>query len=151
MSWELGLVAVALVLAAVNAGSFFAFSNFVMQGLGALPGPAGAAAMQEINRTAPNPVFVGAIVGAGLVGVPPAITTGGGWILAGAVLSLASLLITVAGNVPRNNALDRADVATSAGIAYWQTYLVSWTRLNTIRTLTSLTSVLAYGLALRGL
>ncbi|MDH3706075.1 MAG: DUF1772 domain-containing protein [Acidimicrobiia bacterium] len=153
--WEVGLVVIGLVGAGVSGGAFFAFSNFVMPALAKLEPNDGASAMQAINVAAPTPTFVAAIAGAGLVGVPVVVANidrlDDGrvqYVLAGAALSLASFLITVAGNVPRNNALDVVDPDSTAGQSYWMRYLTSWTRLNTLRTLTSLASVAAYGLAL---
>lgn len=155
--WQVVLVVVALVGAATSAGAFFAFSNFVMPALGTLPRRDGAAAMQAINVAAPTPTFVAAIAGAGLISVPVVIAELGQldhrpavFVTAGAALSVASFVITIAANVPRNDALDRADADQRAGQAYWERYLTSWTRWNTLRTITSLASVAAYGLALSG-
>ena len=52
--------------AGLVAGVYFAFSTFVMRGLRGIPAPAGMSAMQSINRAAPNPLFVVALVGTGL-------------------------------------------------------------------------------------
>ena len=153
--WQTALILVALVAAAVSAGAFFAFSNFVMPALGRLPAANGAAAMQAVNVAAPSPTFVAAIVGAGLLGVPVAVAqldqlgeTGVLLLVGGAVLSLASFAITITLNVPRNDALDRVDAASVPGQQYWRRYLVTWTRANTARTLTSIASVACYGGAL---
>lgn len=48
-------------------GVFFAFSTFVMQGLGRLPAPDGIAAMQRINETAVRPAFMTALFGTAAV------------------------------------------------------------------------------------
>lgn len=156
--WQVGLTLVALVAAAVSAGAFFAFSNFVMPALGRLPAAQGASAMQAVNVAAPSPTFVAAIVGAGLVGVPVAAVEldrlddrAVQLLAAGAVLSLASFLITIMLNVPRNDALDRVDADSEPGQRYWRQYLVTWTRANTARTLTSVASVACYGASLAAL
>ncbi|MEM7092060.1 MAG: anthrone oxygenase family protein [Actinomycetota bacterium] len=153
--WEVALVVIGLTGAAVNGGAFFAFSNFVMPALARLQPGDGAAAMQAINVAAPTPTFVSAIVSAGLVGVPVVVAnldrldeTAVRYVVAGVVLSLGSFLITAASNVPRNNALDGVDARSPAGQSYWARYLTSWTRLNTLRTVTSLASVATYALAL---
>lgn len=154
--WQVVAVAAGVVAAAINAGAFFTFSNFVMPALGTLPRREGAAAMQAINTAAPNPTFVATIVGAGLVTVPVIVTELGhldesaiALVTVGAAMSLASLAITVAANVPRNDALDRVDPASPAGQDYWAEYLVGWTRWNTLRTITSTASALLYALSLR--
>lgn len=153
--WQVALVVAGLLGAAVSGGAFFAFSNFVMPALAGLRPSDGASAMQAINVAAPTPTFVAAIAGAGLVGLPVVVAnldrvgdTDIRYVAAGAVLSLASFVITVAGNVPRNNALDAVDAASADGQTYWAHYLSSWTRLNTARTLTSLASVATYAMAL---
>ncbi|MGI9600648.1 MAG: hypothetical protein ACR2QE_02095, partial [Acidimicrobiales bacterium] len=94
--WQVALVVVGLVGAAVSGGAFFAFSNFVMPALGELSPRDGAKAMQAINVAAPTPLFVAAIAGAGLVGVPVVVAeldrledAAVAYVLAGAVLSLA--------------------------------------------------------------
>lgn len=66
LSW---LVLVAAVGAGLTAGVFLAFSSFVMTGLGRAPAPVGVRAMQEINRAAPNPVFMLTLFGTALLGV----------------------------------------------------------------------------------
>ncbi len=152
-NWQLVLTVIAAVAAAISAGAFFAFSNFVMRGLSTLPTAQGISAMQAINKYAPNPTFVVAIVGAGLFGVPVAVaewdnldTSEARFLLAAVLLSVASFVITMTLNVPRNTALDRHDPNTRAAEDYWQNYLTTWTRANTARCLTSSASVAAYAL-----
>ena len=153
--WEVALVIAGLVGAAVSGGAFFAFSNFVMPALAKLQPGDGAAAMQAINVAAPTPTFVAAIASAGLFGMPVVVTNldrldeaAVRYVAVGAVLSIGSFLITVAGNVPRNNAHDAIDADSPTGQSYWGHYLRSWTRLNTLHTLTSLASVATYAMAL---
>ena len=64
-------------------GVFFAFSTFVMQGLGRLPAPQGAAAMQAINVTAVTPVFMAALFGTAAVCIAAMIASGETYALAG--------------------------------------------------------------------
>ena len=58
---------VAAVGAGLAAGVFFAFSTFVMGGIGRLPDPEGLAAMQQINRAAPTPAFMTLWLGTALL------------------------------------------------------------------------------------
>lgn len=60
-------------------------------------------------------------------------------------------MITVAGKVPRNDALDRLDPDRDEGRSYWRTYLADWARPNTACTITSPGGVLAYAIALSGI
>lgn len=152
MSWQVSTIVLATVAAGINAGAFFAFSNFVMPALADLVPGDGASAMQSINRHAPNPSFVLTIVGAGVIAAPALAAEpgqdGAGWLAAGIVLSLVSFGITVACNVPRNDALE---AARSEDIPpFWAGYVVTWTRWNTVRTITSAASVAAYVVAVRG-
>jgi uncharacterized membrane protein len=60
------LLALALVAAlgcGLMAGTFFAFSVFVMRALGRLPGAHGIAAMQSINIAVVNPWFMTVFMG----------------------------------------------------------------------------------------
>lgn len=130
----------------IVAGVFFAFSNFVMPALGRLPAPAGAAAMQSINITVINPLFMTTLFGTGLAGLALA-----GWaafslgepgapfVLAGGLLYLAgTVLVTMIKNVPLNDELAplAADSADAASV--WQRYLRAWTAWNSVRTVAAL-------------
>lgn len=155
MSWQVPALVVAAVAAGVNAGAFFAFSNFVMRALEDLPRADGASAMRAINRFAPSFLFVTSIIGAGAAGIVVLATEWGDrsngttqWLAVAATLSVISFLVTMAFNVPRNNAL--ADAAPAELGEVWTGYLITWTRWNTVRTLTSAASVASYALALRG-
>lgn len=152
---ELVLTVAALIAASVSGGAFFTFSNFVMPALAKRPAAEAVSAMQAINAAAPNPMFVTAIAGAGLIGVPVALAnvdhlaeTSSTFLFAGLVLSLASLAVTMLANVPKNNALDQVDPTGATAEADWAVYVGSWTRANSLRTVTSLASVGCYALSL---
>lgn len=59
--------------AGLTAGVFLAFSSFVMSGLGRAPAAVGVRAMQEINRAAPNPVFMVTLFGTALLALVVAV------------------------------------------------------------------------------
>lgn len=154
-AWQTTLILIGAVAAAVSGGAFFAFSNFVMPALARVPVAEGIRSMQAINVAAPNIAFGAAIVGAGPVAVPVLLSEFGqlggrpvALLAAAIVASVASLVITMTLNVPRNNRLDAVDADTPEGAARWQDYLVTWTRANSARTLTSLVSVGCYALTL---
>jgi len=94
-------------------GIFFAFSTFVMKALSRLPASQGIAAMQQINITVINPLFMTAFLGTGLACLVLAVFSllqwgrpGAGWLLTGSVLYLfGTILVTMVFNVPRNDAL----------------------------------------------
>ncbi|HET9611474.1 MAG TPA: anthrone oxygenase family protein [Acidimicrobiales bacterium] len=144
---------VAAVSAAAMGGVFFAFSTFVMRALGWLPPAPGMAAMQQINRAAPTPWFMVPLFGTAVVGVGAAVGAAGEpgatLAVAGAVVYLAGLVLTIAYHVPRNEALDRLDAASPASEPAWSTYLRTWTAANHLRTLTCLAAAAAWVVALR--
>lgn len=140
--------ATAVVGAAVG-GLFYAFSTFVMRGLDRTEPVDAITAMRGINAEAQANVpflalFVGSAVLALGVGITAAVrlqSPGAGYLLTGAVLTLLAFVVTMAFNVPLNNALDRIDPSTvSAADAAreWQAYLAPWTLWNHVRTVAPL-------------
>nr|WP_281372050.1 anthrone oxygenase family protein [Modestobacter versicolor] len=134
------------------AGAFAVFSLMVMPALGALPGPAGIAAMQSVNRVAVRPPFMALFLGAAVLCLLLA-----GWelagerrplVLAGAALHLVGAVgVTVAANVPLNDALAGAD---GSAVQQWGDYLRRWTAWNTVRTAASLAAGALLVVALAG-
>jgi uncharacterized membrane protein len=140
------LTLAAAVASGLVGGVFFAFSNFVMQGLGRLRPSEGAAAMQSINITVINPLFMTALFGTGLLslvligwGFADLDEPYAGWLIAaGAIYFIGEVVVTMVYNVPRNNALARVDPQSEEGERVWRTYLVEWTRGNHVRTVAAL-------------
>jgi uncharacterized membrane protein len=147
----------AVVTSGLVGGVFFAFSNFVMQALGRLRPSEGAAAMQAINITVINPVFMTALFGMG----PLSLALAGwglvdldepyaGWLIAaGAIYVIGEIVVTGAYHVPRNNALARVNPESEEGGHVWRTYLVEWTRGNHIRTVAGLAACALFAVALQ--
>lgn len=154
------LITVATVAATVGtglvAGLMFAFSVAVLPGLRRLPPERGAAAMRAMNAAILNPLFALVFLGTAgaslvLVATAPVAAgpAGSGWRLAGGLGYLLGVIaVTFLVNVPRNQALDRADESGAAGAALWADYLRTWTAWNHIRTLAgaAATTVLTLGL-----
>ena len=148
------LTAIALVGTAMVAGVFFAFSTFVMQGLGRLPDREAAAAMQSINVTAVRPLFMTLLFGtaavvvvAVIMGVRNAGWSPSRWMIVGAVLYLGGVVLVTGGaNVPLNDKLAAMDPTAAA--TYWPDFLRDWLRDNHVRTLTSAASAVAWTIAL---
>lgn len=127
------------------AGVFFTFSNFVMRGLRRIEPAAGIAAMQSINRTVINPWFMLGFLGTTGVCVTVAAMAIIRWdnssvfLLIGCVLYVVgNFVVTMVGNVPLNNALERVQADSAEGHVLWQRYLVVWTRWNHVRAVTAL-------------
>jgi uncharacterized membrane protein len=126
----------------VVAGVFFAFSTFVMKALSSLPSAAGVAAMQAINAAAiPSTFFftgfattLGCIALAGWA-VIESQEPFAPYLLAGSALYVAgSMVITVAFNLPRNDALATVDPEGPEAAGRWARYLTEWTFWNHVRT-----------------
>lgn len=137
---------------AVIGGVFSAFSEFIMAGLLRTRPAGGIEAMQQINKTVIKTQFVAGILLIGPVAIVLAIyaamTMEGAaqisLILAPIVFVPSVLLMTMFGNVPMNNKLDRLDFTSADAGAYWTTYGRDWTRLNHIRTLGSVATAALY-------
>jgi uncharacterized membrane protein len=158
MEYILSLLTVMAALGSgLIAGVFFAFSAFVMSALGRLPPAQGIAAMQSVNVAVLNPWFFTAFFGTAavcfvlaLVGLIDRTAPGALYLLAGGVLYLGgSILVTMACNVPLNNALAAVKPDSPEGAGLWASYLTDWTAWNHIRTLASLLAAAAFILALR--
>jgi uncharacterized membrane protein len=128
------------------AGVFFAFSSFVMNGLNDLPPEQGIAAMNAINKTAPTPVFMLALMGAGALCLVLAIygfvnlgDRSSIYLIAGAALYLvAAIGLTGGYHVPLNNDLMALDPHAAGAAAQWRDYVHDWTLWNHIRAAGSL-------------
>lgn len=131
--------------AALVAGVFLTFSDFVMRSLAVSAPKSGAEAMQNINREVYRSVFMVLLMGlvpvsAGFLVIAGLGLTGPAtpWLVAGSLTYLAgTFLVTAIGNVPMNQRLDRLALADGAAQDYWPDYERRWTRLNHVRTLAS--------------
>lgn len=138
------------------AGFFFSFSILVMQALERLPAAQGIAAMQFINVVVINRWFLSAFLGTAAASAVLFVGAVLLWRVPGAFLVLAAsisyfagtFLVTMAFNVPRNNALAAVVPDSAAGAALWSEYLVSWTKWNHVRTVGAFAAMLLFILAL---
>jgi uncharacterized membrane protein len=139
------------------AGTFFAFSAFVMRALERLPVEHGVAAMQSINIVVINPVFLSVFLGTGLVCAAVFVGALLGWpqshpisLIAGSLAYLLGcLLVTMTRNVPMNKALARVAAESPEAARYWPEYVSRWTLWNHVRTVASFTAMACFVAALR--
>jgi uncharacterized membrane protein len=151
-----GLTLVTALGCGLIGGAFFAFSSFVMRALAGLPPARGIAAMQSINVVVLNPWFLGPFVGTALASLVLVLSALLRWRdpdaplrLAGGLLYLLGTFgVTVAFNVPRNEALAAVDAESAGGATLWARYVPGWTAWNTVRTLAALAAAAALTLAL---
>jgi uncharacterized membrane protein len=135
---------------------FFAFSTFVMSALARLPVPGGIAAMNSINVTVINPLFMTALFGTGLLCLMVAAYAVFNWSMGGAFLLIigavayivGNIVVTMFFNVPLNNALAAIDAASAEGAALWTRYLSEWVMWNHVRTATAIAAMAAFMAAL---
>ena len=147
-----GLSFTAAFGAALVGGVFFGFSNFVMPGLRRIPPEQGVAAMNSINVTVINPAFMTALFGTGLLClVAGALSLGSLGALDGKLILAAALLyvvgcdgVTMALNVPLNNALAAMTPGTPEAAALWTRFLGEWTMWNSVRTAACFASAILF-------
>lgn len=141
-TWRLPLVLFAAIASALTAGIFYAFSTFVMQALAQQPPAQGIAAMQSINLTVINPWFMAVFFGPAIASLVLSIYALGHWEqsialywLVGSLLYLIGTIgVTVAGNIPLNDALAIVPAHSVEGAKLWARYLTDWTLWNHVRT-----------------
>ena len=133
----------ATVLAAMGSGImsgfFYAFSGTVMGALARVPGAAGIRAMQAVNIVVLSPLFYMLFFGTAVLGLVLLALAGlgavSGFAAAGALAYLLGVIaVTVAVNVPMNDALASLAPDEPASAALWHGYLRRWTRWNHVRT-----------------
>jgi uncharacterized membrane protein len=146
------LVLVAALGSGLIAGTFFAFSAFVMRALGRLPAAQGITAMQKINIVVINPLFLSVFLGTAGLSVVMLVwsltklgTAAGVYLL---IASLAYLIgtfgVTMRLNVPLNDRLAGVGADTTEGEKVWANYLVEWTKWNHVRTVAALIALLFF-------
>ncbi len=138
------------------AGVFFAFSTFVMSALARRPPAQGIAAMQSINITVINPLFMTAFWGTAAACFFLVVSSllkwnqpGAAYLLVGSLLYLVGTLgVTMAFNVPLNDALAKVEPGSMDGANLWASYLTNWTIWNHVRTAAALAAATAFIVAL---
>lgn len=157
--YKLTFLVTAFLLALI-AGLFYAYSCSINPGLGKLGDGEYLRAMQSINRAILNPWFFASFMGTLLL--MPVFT----WmvfknegvgitfylVLAAAVIYAAGVFgVTVIGNVPLNESLDKAnlDITNSEQLKTLRAgFEISWNKFHGIRTGANLISLLLFLLAL---
>lgn len=137
-----GLLWFAIISIGLMAGVYFTFSAFVMRSLDVIEKPSGMLAMQSINRVIQRSTFLPlffastlACIALAIVAIldlsdPAALAT-----LSGSILYVVGMfVVTVAFNVPLNNALEATNADSSDGDAMWRRYMQRWTVWNHVRT-----------------
>jgi len=140
-------IIVLVLLTGLSAGLCFTWSNAITQGIGRLDHFSYLNAFQQMNRSIINPLFIIVFFGPFFLGllniylfkneIGPII-----WIL---IISIAFyfcgvLLVTMFGNVPLNDLLDKSDLSKASVEdlkLLRNQFEVKWNRLHFIRTISS--------------
>ena len=156
----------ATLTGALQAGLYYAFSCAVLPGLDRGDPRPPVAATPPLNVAITHPFFLAPFLGAPLLAALAAVLGLGAasrsvllWATVGAVLTMATFVITAALNVPLNDALDAAGdptrIVDPAAVA--AAFAPVWERWNTVRAVSSTVSVaclawalVEHGRALRG-
>lgn len=149
------LLIIGLVLTALMAGVYFTFSVAVMPGLRRTDHLAYVTAMQRINESILNPLFLLTFL---LAFVVPAVAVflhlgDDGhprlpWIITGAVLYGATIVTTAALNIPLNNQLAAAgDVTVESATEVRANFHDRWLRFNTVRAVLAIGAVIMLAIA----
>lgn len=133
------------------AGVFYAFSSFVMAGLDLRSPATAVAAMQGINRTAVRPPLMLALFGTAPLCIAVAVAAlvdfdgANSWFaIAGAAIYLVGIVgVTMFGNVPLNEQIDRVDPDGPAAADEWRRYYGPWNAWNHVRTVSGLAATAA--------
>lgn len=154
--WFFALKLFAALGCGLISGVFFAFSTFVMSALARLQPALGIAAFQSINITVYNPWFMGAFLGTAAACIFLAISSllkwqqpGAAYLLVGSLLYLVgTVLVTIAFNVPLNDALAIVKPDSAEGATLWARFLTNWTVWNHVRTVAALAAAALLTIAL---
>lgn len=133
------------------AGIFFTWSNAVTSGIGRLDAVNYLRAFQEMNRTILNPLFFMVIFGAMFFSFATAYFHQSNAVLfwltigAGIIYFIGIFLVTILGNIPLNEMLDKTDLSNitlqNASVLR-DKFELKWNNLHLIRTVTSIFSFL---------
>jgi uncharacterized membrane protein len=141
------------IAAGLTGGMTFAFSNFIIRAFDRLDGSAAVRAMQEINLTVINPLFMLIFMGTGFIALAVlvakyfALGRLDPWLLAGTVIYLFGVCaVTAGGNVPLNDALAEVTGDTMTATA-WRDFASPWLTYNHLRTVAAAVASLAFMVA----
>jgi uncharacterized membrane protein len=140
----------AIVFTGMSAGLCFTWTNAITPGIGKLNDLGFLKSFQEMNRTLLNPLFFTVFFGPFFLNLINLylfkdMDTSFIWLLiiATVLYFLGVVIVTIAGNVPLNELLDKTDLTTAIADDLKQlreTFEVKWKRLHLIRTITSMVS-----------
>ncbi|MCM4152417.1 DUF1772 domain-containing protein [Arenibacter sp. N53] len=146
------LISVLIILTGLSAGLCFTWTNAITPGIGRLDDQGYLMSFQQMNRTIINPLFFVVFFGPSILGFISLYWFQGSpatlmWllVLATATYFFGVVLVTIFGNVPLNEMLDKVDLNTASKNELGrlrESFELKWNRLHLIRTITSVISFL---------
>lgn len=147
---KLSAISILVILTGLSAGLCFTWSNAVTPGIGRLEDFEFLSSFQQMNRAILNPLFYIVFLGplfAGLFNLyafkesSPQII----WLLIGSIIIyfIGVLLVTIFGNVPLNDMLDKVNLnlaSTESLLLLRRRFEVKWNHFHLIRTISALVS-----------
>jgi uncharacterized membrane protein len=129
---------------AMEGGVFLSFSDFIMRGFANAKDISAIDSMQGLNRTVLRSIFLTSFMGLAPISIAFSVYAGNLLTYSATGIYLVSvILVTIGGNVPMNEKLDKMSKNSEEAKVYWTIYLKDWTRWNHIRTMGSfVTSIL---------
>jgi uncharacterized membrane protein len=139
------LAFVTAISSGLVSGVFLGFSSFIMPAFARIAPGQGIAAMNSINITVINPLFMSLLFGTALVGLVLFVgsiahleSQRNQFVLIASVLYVVGCAgVTMACNVPLNNALAGVVEGSADALPLWTRYLKDWTFWNHVRTVAS--------------
>ncbi|MEQ8217871.1 MAG: DUF1772 domain-containing protein [Arenibacter sp.] len=141
------LISVLILLTGLSAGLCFTWTNAITPGIGRLDDQGYLLSFQQMNRTIINPLFFLVFFGPSILGLICLYWFKGSpgtlmWllVLAAAVYFFGVVLVTIFGNVPLNEMLDKVDLNMASPEKLRQlreSFEIKWNRLHLIRTISS--------------
>jgi len=150
------LTVLAALGSAIVGGAMYAFSSFIMNGLDRASPSQAVAAMNGINVAAVRAPFMIPFVGTALLSAVLVVVGLLRWsrpgspalVVAGVLYLVGAFVLTMAYNVPRNDALALVDPAAPDAAARWASYYREWMIGNHLRTVAALAAAGAFVTAL---
>ena len=152
LTFKLSTLILATFLTGLTAGLCFTWTNAVTTGIGRLNNLGYLQAFQQMNRAIINPLFMIVFFGAFIVHFLNIILFRNSsstvivmLTMVAALYFLGVVLMTIFGNVPLNEVLDKTDLAKASMEdlqALRDRFEVKWNRMHLIRTITSALSFL---------
>jgi len=141
-----GLLWLAALGSGLMAGIYFSFSAFIMRAFDRLDTTQSVAAMNAINEVITRSWFMPLFFGTTIVSVVLMIVALVNWgdpdsvptLIAGSTYFIGMFICTVVFNVPLNNLLAGLNKVSTHAEDVWSRYLITWTRWNHLRTVSSL-------------